>query len=115
MCQRPGVRPGGSSSGPTSKRDRTDRLRRAAVLSVRDWQGHSTYSLAEQRTRQMESQPIDRRPRRHEAKRATVSQGIGTRSATATQYAASIFNHVGALLDPSSPPDIPEQVTHLPS
>jgi CubicO group peptidase (beta-lactamase class C family) len=31
------------------------------------------------------------------------------------QYAAAIFNHVGSLLDPSSPPDIPEQVTNLPS
>jgi D-alanyl-D-alanine carboxypeptidase len=30
------------------------------------------------------------------------------------QYAASIFNHVGALVEPSSPPDLPSQVTHLP-
>ncbi len=31
------------------------------------------------------------------------------------QYAAAIFNHVGALLAPSSPPNIPTAVTHLPS
>ena len=30
------------------------------------------------------------------------------------QYAASMFNQVGAVLDPSSPPDLPEQVTNLP-
>jgi CubicO group peptidase (beta-lactamase class C family) len=31
------------------------------------------------------------------------------------QFAASIFNHVGSLLDPSSPPEIPSPVTNLPS
>lgn len=31
------------------------------------------------------------------------------------QYAAAIFNRVGALLDPSSPPELPNGVTHLPS
>ncbi len=31
------------------------------------------------------------------------------------QYGMGIFNHVGALLDPSNPPNIPTQLTHLPS
>ena len=31
------------------------------------------------------------------------------------QYAAGIFNHVGTLLAPTTPPNMPIQVTHLPS
>jgi D-alanyl-D-alanine carboxypeptidase len=31
------------------------------------------------------------------------------------QYAAGIFNHVGTLLAPATPPNMPIQVTHLPS
>jgi len=30
------------------------------------------------------------------------------------QYALSIFNHVAPTLAPSSPPDVPSSVTHLP-
>jgi hypothetical protein len=47
--------------------------------------------------------------------RVVIFTTANPNAAQGGQYAAAIFNHVGALLAPSSPPDIPNQVAHLPS